>query len=152
MDKKSMLEAMISHYTNGNKAKFAGLLGVSPQTISAWGSRNTFDHELIYTKCRDVSADWLLTGEGSMLQKNHQLQLESIQSAEQSQIVQMFLSQLEKKDEEIKNLNQQITELSSQIAKLEEQNNTKGLGAAKNASSKKPSSPNADNAASANAQ
>ncbi|MDC7140295.1 LexA family transcriptional regulator [Bacteroides finegoldii] len=67
MDKKSMLEAMINHYTSGNKAKFANLLGVSAQTISAWGTRNTFDAELIYTKCREVSADWLLTGEGSML-------------------------------------------------------------------------------------
>lgn len=62
-----MLEAILSHYTNGNKAKFANILGVSPQTISAWVARSTFDSELIYTKCSDISADWLLTGEGNML-------------------------------------------------------------------------------------
>lgn len=62
-----MLEAILSHYTNGNKAKFANILGVSPQTISAWVARSTFDSELIYTKCSDISADWLLTGEGAML-------------------------------------------------------------------------------------
>lgn len=62
-----MLENMISHYTNGNKAKFANILGVSPQTISAWISRNTFDSELIYTKCSDISSNWLLTGRGDML-------------------------------------------------------------------------------------
>ena len=28
-----MLDAMIAHYTSGNKAKFATLLGVSAQTI-----------------------------------------------------------------------------------------------------------------------
>lgn len=62
-----MLDAMVTHYTSGNKAKFAQLLGVSAQTISAWGARNTFDSELIYTKCIGLSPDWLLTGEGSML-------------------------------------------------------------------------------------
>ena len=67
MDKKTMLEALISHFTNGNKAQFAKLLGVSPQTISAWIARNTFDSELIYAKCRYINPSWLLTGQGNML-------------------------------------------------------------------------------------
>lgn len=62
-----MLDAIIDYYTNGNKAKFAGILGVSPQTVSAWLARNTFDSELLYAKCSDISAEWLLTGKGSML-------------------------------------------------------------------------------------
>lgn len=61
-----MVEALIAHYTAGNKAQFAKLLGVSPQTVSAWIARNTFDSELIYAKCRYLNASWLLTGEGSM--------------------------------------------------------------------------------------
>ena len=70
MNKKSMLEALISHFTNGNKAQFSKLLGVSPQTISAWIARNTFDSELIYAKCRYIDPSWLLTGQGDMLVKN----------------------------------------------------------------------------------
>lgn len=71
MDKKAMIEALIDHYTDGNKAQFAKLLGISPQTVSAWVTRHTFDSELIYTKCRYVNASWLLTGEGEMLKSNH---------------------------------------------------------------------------------
>lgn len=62
-----MLEALIKHYEGGNKAQFAKRLGVTPQAISTWLSRNTFDKELIFAKCELISPDWLLTGEGSML-------------------------------------------------------------------------------------
>lgn len=72
-----MLEAILGYYTNGNKAKFASILGVSPQTISAWVARNTFDSELIYTKCSDISADWLLTGKGEMLKNSDNNSLSS---------------------------------------------------------------------------
>jgi phage repressor protein C with HTH and peptisase S24 domain len=74
MDKKKMLEALISHFTNGNKAQFAKHLGVSPQTISAWIARNTFDSELIYAKCRYIDPSWLLTGQGNMLTSTESIQ------------------------------------------------------------------------------
>lgn len=62
-----MLEQMIGYYDNGNKSQFAKRLGVTPQGISTWISRNTFDSELIFAKCEMINAEWLLTGEGSML-------------------------------------------------------------------------------------
>lgn len=67
MDKKMMLDEIIRHYADGNKAKFSRQLGVAAQTISAWFFRNTFDAELIYAKCSGLSSSWLLTGEGPML-------------------------------------------------------------------------------------
>ena len=73
-----MLEAMISHYTNGNKSKFANILGVSPQTISAWVARNTFDSELLYAKCSDLSAEWLLAGKGQMLKGDNPITAKSV--------------------------------------------------------------------------
>lgn len=65
-----MVEALVERYTGGNKSQFANMLGVSAQTISAWVARKTFDAELIYTKCSDISAKWLLTGQGDMLQSD----------------------------------------------------------------------------------
>lgn len=70
MNKKEMLLSLIQHFTDGNKAQFAKLLEVSPQTVSTWASRETFDAELIYTKCEGISGDWLLSGEGPMLKKD----------------------------------------------------------------------------------
>lgn len=67
MEKSAMLEALISYYSSGNKAQFARRLDVRPQTINTWISRGTFDAELIYSKCDDVSGDWLLSGDGEML-------------------------------------------------------------------------------------
>lgn len=65
--KKNRLEALINHYSNGNKSEFARVLGVKPQTINSWINRGTYDTELIYSKCIGVSASWLLTGKGDMI-------------------------------------------------------------------------------------
>lgn len=65
-----MLEQLINHFTDGNKSKFANILEVKPQTINTWIVRNTFDAELIYSKCEGVSGDWLLSGKGDMIKTN----------------------------------------------------------------------------------
>ena len=62
-----MLEAIINHFANGNKSQLARILDFTPQAISTWLSRNTFDQELVYAKCENINPDWLLTGRGSML-------------------------------------------------------------------------------------
>jgi len=72
MRKSEMLECLINYYTDGNKAKFSTHIGVKPQTVSAWLSRNTFDAEVIYEKCEGVSADWLLSGKGDMIKTDNQ--------------------------------------------------------------------------------
>lgn len=66
-----MLNQLIDHYTGGNKAKFAELLGVRAQTINSWEKRESFDHELLYSTFDDLSGDWLLSGEGEMLKSKH---------------------------------------------------------------------------------
>ena len=65
-----MIDTLIKHFSSGNKAKFAELIGTNPKNITAWCARGSFDSELIYAKCDGVSSEWLLTGEGPMLKKD----------------------------------------------------------------------------------
>lgn len=67
-----MILALIEHYSNGNKAQFASRLGISPQGLSTWIKRGTFDIELIFSKCEHLSPKWLLTGAGDMFENYDQ--------------------------------------------------------------------------------
>ena len=67
MNKKERLEAIIGHYCDGKPSLFAKFLGVAPSTISSWLSRDTMDYDLLFAKCENLSADWLLTGNGNMM-------------------------------------------------------------------------------------
>lgn len=73
MNKSEMILALIDSYCSGNKAKFANILGVKPQTISGWISRGSFDAELIFAKFDDISAEWLLSGQGDI--RKHKIPL-----------------------------------------------------------------------------
>ncbi len=76
MGKKDMILALIEHYSNGNKAQFANRLGITPQGLSTWIKRESFDIELIFSKCEGISAQWLLTGQGDMFENNNQTKSE----------------------------------------------------------------------------
>lgn len=71
-----MILALIEHYSNGNKAQFANILGITPQGLSTWIKRDSFDIELVFSKCEGISAQWLLTGEGDMFANNNQTKSE----------------------------------------------------------------------------
>ena len=86
MDKKQMILDLIDYYSNGSKTLFSKKLGVTPQTISSWISRNTFDKELIFAKCENINAEWLLTGEGYLL-KSEEEALKDNKKAEREDIL-----------------------------------------------------------------
>ena len=71
MNKKERLEALIAKYSDGKPTRFAKYIGVAPSTISTWLARDSFDYDLLFAKCKDLSAQWLLTGEGEMLKTKH---------------------------------------------------------------------------------
>lgn len=75
-----MLDAIKSHLNMSKNADFARFLGISSQAVSNWYTRNTFDAELLYTKCDFINPAWLLTGKGNMLKDD----LNGIQTADEA--------------------------------------------------------------------
>lgn len=45
MLKSEILNRIMSHYGLRNKTELASFLGVSPQTVSNWYSRNSIDYD-----------------------------------------------------------------------------------------------------------
>lgn len=65
-----MLDQIKHHYRFKRDVDLARHLEIKPQALSNWRKRNSFDAELIYTKCNALNPAWLLTGEGPMLQED----------------------------------------------------------------------------------
>lgn len=58
-----ILERIKTTYKLKNNSELARFLGVKPNTISNWYSRNSIDFDIIFSKCEGVSLDWLINGE-----------------------------------------------------------------------------------------
>lgn len=80
MDKSLILNKIKEHYAIVRDADFARFLGIKPQTLASWHTRNTFDIELLYSKCVDIDANWLLSGEGNMLKNNLSITTQEVPS------------------------------------------------------------------------
>ena len=50
-------------------------LGISKATLSNWKSRNSIDYNLVFSKCKLINIDWLITGNGKMF-RSESLQTE----------------------------------------------------------------------------
>lgn len=70
LDKKLILNKIKDGYKFDSDTKFANFLGIRPQTLSNWMTRNSFDIDILYTKCVGINADFLLSGTGSVFKKN----------------------------------------------------------------------------------
>ena len=70
--KSLILKELKNHYNFKKDVDFARFLNITPQMLSNWDSRGSFDYNILYTKCVDVSADWILSkGQGQMLRENY---------------------------------------------------------------------------------
>lgn len=64
IDKTLIINRIKSAYHFKNDAELANFLGIAPNTLTNWKSRNSIDYDLIFTKCVDLNYDWLITGRG----------------------------------------------------------------------------------------
>lgn len=69
IDKKLILNKIKDAYKFKTDTEFSHFLGIKPNTLSNWLSRNTFDIDVIYTKCVGINADFLLSGLGDVFNK-----------------------------------------------------------------------------------
>ena len=69
--KTERLDMLVEHFASGNKAEFARMLGITKQSLNTWYNYEHLDIEKVFYACPELSAQWLLTGEGEMLKKDN---------------------------------------------------------------------------------
>lgn len=147
INKTEALDRIKSYYGLKNNAKLASFLGVAPTTISSWYARDSFDLDIIYSKCIGISFDWLFTGYGSKLRsvqsssndqsisgdnniqtgsnskvnahisKDHSLEVLRLQISEKDRLLQEKDRRIEEKDAQIKEKDTQINKLLMILSK-----------------------------------
>ena len=104
LDKSLILRKIKKELKLKSDADFARFLGVKPQTLASWYSRNTYDTYLLYSKCERLNPHWLLTGEGSMLKDGDPTPAVAPSPIYKDKYVALLEKQVEEKDEQIKAL------------------------------------------------
>ena len=79
-NKTLILKQIKLYYGFKKDSDFAAFLGISPQTLSSWYSRNMFDMEIVYSKCSEIEAEFLITGKGSISKKDKEQQASALPS------------------------------------------------------------------------
>lgn len=123
-----MLESIIAYYTKGNNSAFAEMIGLSPQGLNSWKKRNSFDAELICQKCPGISARWLLTGEGEMIEQSAPKAPAANNDTPPQDYIKDVVALINRKDseihakeEELQRFRHQVSDLRSQAAALQAQ-------------------------------
>lgn len=63
---KNILNRVKDAYNMSTDAELAEFLEVSTSTVSAWKKRNSTYFKLLFKKCKDLSMEYMLRGEGPM--------------------------------------------------------------------------------------
>ena len=60
----SIVAKLKQYYSFSNDKELADFLGIAPNTLASWKSRNSVDWSLIFAKCEDISLEWLINDTG----------------------------------------------------------------------------------------
>ncbi|MDX6190206.1 helix-turn-helix domain-containing protein [Flavobacterium sp. Fl-318] len=104
---------------------FASYLGINQSTLSSWHKRGSINYELIITKCKDIDANWLLTGKGQMLRKNNKESLNEQKTMFKEELncqeVELLKKDLKTAQSTLKDKNQMLEVQNKYIGKLEQE-------------------------------
>lgn len=70
-NKTLIIEQIKKHLGLSKDKEFADYLGVKPNVVANWKKRNSYDAELIFTKCDFLNAEILLTGKGELIKTKY---------------------------------------------------------------------------------
>jgi phage repressor protein C with HTH and peptisase S24 domain len=57
-DKTLILKGIKDYYNFKSDTEFSDFLGIKPTTLSSWYRRNTFDYDLLYSKCVEINPEF----------------------------------------------------------------------------------------------
>lgn len=116
LDKLHILNKIKDHYNIKKDAEFARFLGITTANMYTWIKRSTYDASTILAKCPDISAEWLLTGEGEMLKEKPSCQPTSTTSDENI-LINKLLDMIAKQQETIERQQKSIEDLTALLSK-----------------------------------
>ena len=67
LSKSERIHYIIKEKCNGNASEMARRLSISQPAIASWQKRDTLDYDKVAEAFPDISAEWLLRGEGAFL-------------------------------------------------------------------------------------
>ncbi|MDV6195227.1 MULTISPECIES: helix-turn-helix domain-containing protein [Bacteroides] len=164
---------LVNKFGEGKNTVFASIIGSSEANVRGYRASVMPKYDFLEKIARsfDIDLNWLLTGEGSMLPDNKTSKESKfggvpdavpISKPDESILYNMYKDlQAEKKEKEAKieelhakmlSMSEEIGRLKAKLGEEESEDHPEGLGPAKNAFTKKHSSPDVDNATSATAQ
>lgn len=118
------IEALIVHFSNGNKSLFSKEIGVSPSVIgNITGERKGNPSFEVVQKILDafasISPDWLMFGRGSMLREEQPVaQVTAAPVISDSGEASVYYRMYKEKDEEVKAQAEEIGRLKQQLEGL----------------------------------
>tara|TARA_R100001530_G_scaffold136239_1_gene115964 strand:- start:2025 stop:2444 length:420 start_codon:yes stop_codon:yes gene_type:complete len=115
MDKAIMLDRIKDYYSFKTDVGFAKFLGITPQVLSNWKGRNSFDAELLYNKCPALNPSWLLCGKEPMI--TDEMQQLQVNEAKSPYILRKKLTYLEDELKALTEADKIMSESGSQIKK-----------------------------------
>lgn len=115
MDKAIMLDRIKDYYSFKTDVDFAKFLGITPQVLSNWKGRNSFDAELLYNKCPELNPSWLLCGKEPMI--TDEVQELQVNEAKSPYILRKKLTYLEDELKVLTEADKIMSESGSQIKK-----------------------------------
>lgn len=73
--KRARIDKLVAKFAGGKKAELARRLEITKQSLNSWYKNEYIDIEKVYFTFPGVSSEWLLTGEGEMMQDSADSQL-----------------------------------------------------------------------------